>query len=187
MRRIQGAGWSLEPKRYERELRKAVEKVAKPAVLKMCQEVVAGKRYSSTGEAWKHKISFRSRFQIRGGDAVLYVYPHGKNKELWTYTSRGTKPHPIDAKNAPYLIFPYGGPKQQPKTRPFGGGGPILPGFGQTKWARVKHVDHPGTKPRMFEEQIEKDYRPEFRKLIRGTIDRLIQEKNRPYVGRFGI
>ena len=56
-----------------------------------------------------------------------------------------------------------------------------------TKWAKVTHVDHPGTKARLFEEQIMKEYAPKFRHLIRVTLDRLLMEKNQPYVGSFGI
>jgi len=188
VRRIgKGAGWSLEPKRYEKAIRAAVDKKAKPAVLKMMREVVEGKRYSTSGDAWKHKVDFRAKFQIRGGDGVLYAYPTGENKKYWIWTSRGTKPHPIDAKNAPFLIFPYGGPGQAPKTRTPRGSGGSFGGPGVTKWAKVTHVDHPGTKARLFEEQIMKEYAPKFRHLIRVTLDRLLMEKNQPYVGSFGI
>jgi hypothetical protein len=184
VRRVgKGAGWSLEPKRYEKALRDAVNKEAKPAVLKMMKEVVEGKRYSESGDAWKHKVQFKARFQVRGNDAVLYAFPTGKNKKYWTWTSRGTKPHSIDAKNAPFLVFPYGGPGQAPKTRPPRGSGRSFGGPGVTKWARVKHVDHPGTKARLFEEQIMKEYAPKFRRLVRKTIDDLINEKNGPYIG----
>jgi len=189
VRRVgKGAGWSLEPRRYEKELRKAINKVAKPAVLKMCKEVVSGDRYSTTGRAWKHKIKFRSRFSVRGNDAILYVYPSGKDKLIWTYVSRGTRPHPIDAKNAPFLVFPYGGPGQSAKTSLAPGAGRVFGGpGGTTKWASVKHVDHPGSKGRHFEERIAKEYGPKFRKLVRKTIEDLVQEKNQPFVGSFGI
>jgi hypothetical protein len=166
------AAFILDPKRVERSIKRAVNSTAKPAVIKMCQDVVAGKRYSLSGKPWKHKITFRSRFSFKGDDAILYVYPFGKNKEIWTYVSRGTKPHGIDAKNAPYLVFPYGGPEQMPKTAPEGIT-PVVPG-GPTKWARVKHVDHPGTKARHFEERIGKDYGPKFRKLIHAAITRTL-------------
>ena len=183
VRRIDGAGWSLEPKRYEKAIRAAVNKEAKPEVLKMMREVVEGKRYSTSGDAWKHKVEFRARFQMRGNDATLYAYPTGKNKKYWVWTSRGTEPHPIDAKNAPFLVFPYGGPGQAPKTRTPRGSGGSFGGPGVTKWASVKHVDHPGTEARLFEEQIMKEYAPKFRRLIRKTIDDLINEKNGPYIG----
>lgn len=175
----------MEPKRYEKALRDAVNKEAKPAVLKMFKEVVVGKRYSESGDAWKHKVQFKARFQIRGNDAILYVFPAGKNKKYWIWTSRGTKPHPIDAKNAPFLVFPYGSAAPKPKTSPPRGSGRTFGGPGG--WARVKHVDHPGTKARLFEEQIMKEYTPKFRKLVRKTIDDLINEKNKPFVGSFGI
>lgn len=183
-----GAGWSLEPKKYEAALRRAMESEAKPEVLKMMREVVEGKSYSD--KPWKHKVDFKARFAMKGQDAVLWAYPTGPNKDLWTWTSRGTKPHGIDARNAPYLVFPYGGPGQQPKTRPRLGAGKTvikLGGPGVTQWARVKHVDHPGTAPRQFEERIMDEYAPKFRKLVRTTIERVVQEKNAPYVGGFGV
>jgi hypothetical protein len=52
---------------------------------------------------------------------------------------------------------------------------------------RKKSVDHPGSKARNFEERIAKEYGPEYRKLIRRTIEDLVQEKNQPFVGAFGI
>ena len=166
-RRIKTAGWQIDPKGTDRRLRQAMNAQAKPAVIKMCKEVVQGKRYSEDGKPWKHKITFRARFQMRGDDAVLYVYPTGKDKMLWTWTSRGTKPHPIDARNAPYLVFPYGGPRARPKTTPRHG---VTIRSPTEKWASVKHVDHPGTKAREFEERIMDEYAPKFRKIIRRAL-----------------
>jgi len=181
VKRITDAGWQVRPDLYERELRKAINSVAKPDVLKMMQEVVDGKRYSNDGQAWEHnRINFRARFQMRGQDAILYAYPSGPDKDYWTWTSRGTRPHGIDAKNAPYLVFPIGGRGQMPKTPPAPRFGvPIIPSLGAEHWVSVKHVDHPGTKPREFEERIMKDYDREYRKLIRTTIQDVIRYKNR--------
>ena len=161
------SGWRIDPKRYERAIRDAVNKEAKSTVLKMFKEVIEGKRYSTKGEAWKHKVAFRARLQMRGNDAVLYVYPAGKNKDIWNYVSRGTRPHKIRAKNAPYLHFPWGGPGQQPKTHRgvYEMGGP-----GVTQWARVKEVDHPGSKPRLFEERIVYDYSTKFQMVVRRAL-----------------
>ena len=171
IRRIDTAGWRIDPKAVERRLRQAVNGQAKPAVIRMCKEVVQGKRYSRSGKPWKHKVSFRARFQMRGDDAVLYVFPTGPNKDLWTWTSRGTRPHPIEAKNAPYLVFPYGGPGARPKTTvPAGKGAVKFYGGPVRKWASVKKVDHPGTQPRHFEERILKEYGRDFRKIIRRAL-----------------
>ena len=181
VKRITDAGWRVRPELFERELRRAVNAEAKPEVLKMMKEVIEGKRYSISGEKWEHdRINFRARFQMRGQDAILYAYPSGPDKEYWTWTSRGTRPHGIDAKNAPYLVFPIGGRDQMPKTPPAPRfGAPIIPSLGTEKWVSVKHVDHPGTKPREFEERIMKDYAKDYRKLINNTIRNVIRLKNR--------
>ena len=187
VRRVgKGAGWSLEPKRYEKAIRDAVNKEAKPAVLKMHREVIEGKRYSESGDAWKHKVQFRARFQVRGNDAVLYVFPAGKNKQIWDWVTNGTRPHKIKAKNAPVLSFMWGGPGVPPSktTTPRGSGG-SFGGGGAAKMVHLKEVDHPGSKHRNFEGRIAKEYAPTFRKLIRKTIDDLINEKNQPFTGSF--
>lgn len=186
-RRIEGAGWSLEPKRYEKAIRDAIEKEAKPVVFKMMKEVVQGKRYSNNGDAWKHDVQFQARFQMHGSDAVLYAYPTGRNKQIWNWVSRGTRPHKIRPKNAPALAFMYGGPGvPPPKTRTPRGAGGTFGGAGVAKMVFAQEVDHPGGKPRHFEEQIAEEYAPQFKHLIRVTLDKLLMEKNQPYVGNFG-
>jgi hypothetical protein len=61
------------------------------------------------------------------------------------WTNFGTRPHPIDARNAPFLVFrgPY-----KASTRP----NVLTSRLAKVgkEYTRVTHVDHPGTTPRNF-------------------------------------
>ena len=86
------SGWTPDPKRFERALRDVLSKVAKPAVLKMCKEVVEGKRYSNTGRAWRHKTTvgkaldaqLMHRFDDFGGNFMLGPLPLPNGLESFT-------------------------------------------------------------------------------------------------------
>lgn len=129
----------------------------KPHFVEQFEEIVAD---------WKHKPDFKARKYIRADSIQIAVYPAGEHKLIWKYVSRGTRRHKIRAKNAPFLVFPWGGKgSYRPKTRPSSGiAGPSFRGLGKVvggKTVRFKEVDHPGNKPRKFEEWIadrEKDW-----------------------------
>lgn len=92
---------------------------------------------------WKGRPTFDVDVQP---DRVLVT----TDKDTYVWTDLGTEAHPIEARNAPYLVFrhPYG-----PKTRPGS-----LSARGATygnKWAKVKRVPrHPGTKARGFSVRV---------------------------------
>ena len=82
----------------------------------------------------------------------------------WIWTSGGTRPHIIRAKNYPVLVFK---PGSTPKTKP----GSITSGKGKpgTGIRTPKVVHHPGTKPRLFGVQISKALQPRFNRMYRAA------------------
>ena len=145
----------------------SLEKKVSPMVREKIDQIIG---------TWEHKPDIRQKIRKRGTEIQLYVYPTGENAKIWHYVSRGTKPHPITPKKpGGVLAFPWAGqpglynPKTQPK-------GTLTSGAGiQTSDQTMhyfQHVDHPGTKPRHFEERIAADplLKLHFRKTIRDAI-----------------
>jgi hypothetical protein len=81
---------------------------------------------------------------------------HGEDWRTWFYVDKGTKPHMITAKNAPYLVIPYG--KYIPKTKPIAKN-LGTPYYGKpTEYRKPYSVKHPGSKPRKFTETFVEEY-----------------------------
>lgn len=122
-----------------KEAKKTLDVVVKPRLLSYPRRIVA---------SWEHKPDFKAMKKVTRQDIRVYVYPTGPNKKYWIWTSRGTKPHPIEPKKAPILAFPS---VYKPKTTVRG---PGYKGPGRSSGPTIfaMHVDHPGTKPRHFEE-----------------------------------
>jgi len=120
---------------YKR-LPKAVEKGMKEATKE------ALKDFEKTTRGWEHNVSFSVTEQGNG------EYLIGTNDEIWKYVDEGTRPHTIRPRGR-FLKF---APGSKAKTKPGGlisGSG--VPGSGVV-FARV--VRHPGTKARLFSQQI---------------------------------
>jgi len=146
-----------------KEIKRKMDDQVKPDLLKLFREVVAD---------WDTKIQFGAKKVFKGDELVVFVFPKGKNKLIWRYVSFGTKPHKIEAKNAPMLVFPWGGPgSYQPRTRPVGKFGE--PGtVRNAKIVAFRSVQHPGTEARLFEQAIARRYRPKFDRIMAKAIVR---------------
>lgn len=121
-----------------RALRGAVDSARKPIEADL--KAVTG--------TWKTKVRFRTRFNNEGGNLVVSIVTRNK---IFIYVDQGTRPHIIQAKNAPYLSFRTGG--FIPKTYP----GKLLSGSGQKAtggFVKTQSVNHPGTEPRYFSANI---------------------------------
>lgn len=100
--------------------------------------------YDVTTKTWKN----RSKFTIE--TPKWYERLITTDDEIYLFVSGGTRRHPIRPKNAPSLVFQWGGPgSYQAKTtprivasRPGGSSGPIV---------YRQEVDHPGNAAREFE------------------------------------
>jgi hypothetical protein len=127
-----------------KEAEKALDNTVKPRLLEYPRKIVAD---------WDHEVTFQARKRVTREYVSVYVYPTGPNKDIWV--SRGTglwgpkhKEYPIEPVNAPMLVFPS---IYEPHTKPQG---PGYGGPGKSSGSTVfaMHVDHPGIKPRHFEE-----------------------------------
>lgn len=107
---------------------------------------------------WKNQPKFTVRVALnaikKGALTVGYIIKGTKlARNIWGWLDEGTRRHKIRAKNAPTLVFQWGGPgSYQPKTKPGGQtltfGGPGAVSGGTTH--RPVEVDHPGNEPREF-------------------------------------
>jgi hypothetical protein len=100
--------------------------------------------YRKTTRTWKHQPRF---YPVRTARGVTV----NTDSQIYGWVDYGTKPHIIEARNAPMLIFryPY---RAATKPRVIGS---INARYGKN-WARKFRVNHPGTKPRHFTDEITK-------------------------------
>lgn len=125
---------------------------------------------------WEHKPEFKARGQITRTGTSVYVWPAGKNADIWRYVSNGTRAHDIEPKGEGYpLRFMWGGPgSYKPKTKPpgkFGG-----PGIVMGEPVAFYKVHHPGNEPRNFEKNISKDFTPWFKRTVENAMRRGIRK-----------
>lgn len=126
-------------KAYQQAIKKAVEKTAR----------LVQRDLQSTTKTWNHKVKFEVVVDESGGD---YAIVAGTDDKIYGYVNDGTEPHIIRAKNGGFLYFRGG---YQTKTRP-GFIGSYAGGRGSGDWVKQRVVLHPGTKPRRFNELIQK-------------------------------
>lgn len=127
------------------------------------------------GKPWQHKPKFVGGvFITPNGDKIsLVVEPIGPDAKYWEWTSRGTKPHIITARNAPTLYFRG---SYDAKTK--AGNPPTYGGSGKSSGAYVRklEVQHPGTTPRLFEEAIGKTLQREWKRTVENAIRRGVRK-----------
>jgi hypothetical protein len=117
--------------------------------------------FEKTTATWEHKPKFEVVVSLTQPGPTLLV---GTDDEIYGYVSRGTKPHLIMAgiytgkSNKKALAFPS---QFSPKTRP----GVIGSSAGSRGGDMIvrPYVQHPGTKPRKFEEAIQKIWKKKFK------------------------
>ena len=107
---------------------------------------------------WKNKVRFRVRVYLTKGNEIRVIADPVTNKQVWHWVSRGTAgPYPIEAKNAPALVFPWGFAKYSPPPRSYPPRAMIPPAGGGVETVAFKRVMHPGIDARDFEERAMKD------------------------------
>lgn len=118
---------------------------------------------------WKNKPKFVTSPFVEPDSISIFVEPIGPNAKYWEWTSRGTRPHIIQAKNKPFLIFRK---EYEPKTTV--GPPPTWGNSGKSSgdYVRKVTVQHPGTEPRHFEEYIGNELKNDFRRKIENAFRR---------------
>lgn len=140
-----------------KQLEDVLDNQVKPNILKAHERVVSN---------WKNKPSFQSKKFINPNRIAINIFPTGPNADIWRFVDEGTKPHIIQAKNAPMLKFRLG---YQSKTlakpaRTVSGGGKATGPFMQKF-----RVNHPGNEARNFTGEIAEDIKPSYKDLIEKT------------------
>lgn len=153
----------IRPKRFDSE---AFRREIVAAIEKAAEDVLED--FEKTTATWNHKPDFEKLTQEN--PPTLFI---STDDEIYGYVDRGTKPHIIWAgiytgrSNKKALAFPS---SSTPKTTPR-----II---GSTAGSRSSekvvrpYVNHPGTKPRHFEEVIEKKWRPLFKRRMEAAMSR---------------
>jgi len=130
--------------------------------------------FEKTTKTWKNKPKFTADISLTPPGPQLMV---GTDNEIYGYVSEGTKPHAIFAgiytgkSNKKALAFPS---KSSPKTKP----GVIASSGGSRGGTTIvrPYVQHPGIKPRKFEEAIEKIWKPKFKTRMEAAMRKVAQE-----------
>lgn len=130
-------------------------------------------RHRDVVKGWKLRPDFSLEVTVQPTRIQILVTPRGRNKKIFRYVNEGTKAHLIQAKNGAYLKFQTG---HSPKTKPIakynvGNGGRT------GRWATVKQVKHPGTKPRDFTKTFVEEALPELRKQTEKAFRRAARSK----------
>jgi hypothetical protein len=127
----------------------------------------------------ENKPAFKIETKVSSAGFRVEVRPvmRGKGWLIFKWVDRGTEAHSIDPKpgNKRGLLIFRGG--YSPKTLPIARSH-VGDGKAHGDWASVDHVDHPGTKARLFSETIQKRTYPQFRKTIENLFRRLERRMN---------
>lgn len=126
--------------------------------------------FEKTTATWKTKVKFEIQISLAGGIQVEVF----TTNEIYGYVDEGTEAHIIEAKNAPFLVFKWGGPgSYSPKTKPgvIGSTGSSQSG---TKRAFAA-VIHPGNAPRGFTKEIQRIWQTKFEIAMDATMIKVAQ------------
>ncbi|HLE04997.1 MAG TPA: hypothetical protein VI729_10365 [Anaerolineales bacterium] len=144
--------------RLQRELRDALDHTAN----------IVRDDFQKTVKTWEHKPSFRKEGpRLTGTGLEVSV---STNQEIYTYVTRGTRPHLIRTRRARRLRFQTGfKAKTRPRvisSRAGGASGPV---------AFARAVQHPGTQARDFDIEIARRRQKNHENLIRLAIRRSVR------------
>lgn len=118
---------------------------------------------------WSNKPDFRVMMVRSNVLLVGRVVVAGKAMKIWRYVDRGTKPHFIRPRFAPYLFFRTGYvPRTKPIARLQTGGGRA---FGAP--VRTLLVLHPGSKARKFTATFAETVRKTIKRRLLKAIQRV--------------
>lgn len=138
----------------------------RPAMEKVGNETkdILEKRFALTYARWEGggnpvQVKVQPQFHEKRLDVEVHA------SEVWRMLDLGTRRHPIAARNAPMLVFVWGGPgSYKAKTAPgvIGSwlGGPT------GRLTAQREVDHPGTEARGWSKKVIEEERPALQKRI---------------------
>lgn len=134
------------------------------------------KSLNSIVKDWKSDVSFQARKYVKADLIAINTFPVGKDKMVWEFVDKGTKPHTIKAKTSKGLRFKSDyKPRTLPNPARLASGGGISTG----SWKAAKIVNHPGSKPRNFEKVLGSDYQPKFTRDTNNAFKRAAYQINK--------
>ena len=142
---------------------------------KVAREMLAD--FEKTTESWEHKVEFKVAVSLALGGPSVHITT---DDEIYGYVNNGTDPHLIWAgaytglSNKKALSFRWGGKgsyKAKTTPRKIGSqpGGPTGPRVA------MPYVQHPGTKARKFDEEIQKLWEPKFKRRMEQVMSDVAQ------------
>lgn len=117
---------------------------------------------------WRHRPGFRVVSKRKGNTFTIQIVPTGRYAKIWGYVDKGTKPHTIRAKNAPFLAFQTG---YSARTQPVAQWG-VGSGRSSGPWVKRKSVRHPGFPGRKFGETFLEEVNPPLETRTRNAVMR---------------
>lgn len=124
---------------------------------------------------WKHKPQFRRKMTVSPQRIQATVIAVGKNKKIFAYVDKGTRPHKIKASAGKLLVFRLGySPRTAPPVEGKAPQGKVGTGKATGSFVSIAQVQHPGNAPRKFAETFEKDMQPDFARRIHNAIRRAV-------------
>ena len=154
----------LNPEVFEAEIERELERQGE-IIRRLYEKTVA--TWSSPKPKFKLETLLESPGPRGGRTSKAASVEVSTDDDRFIWTDLGTRPHPITARRAPYLVFrwPYGA-----KTRR------RVLGSRQARrgrnWASKRRIRHPGTRARLFTDEIEKRRRRPFFGGMSQAIDR---------------
>jgi hypothetical protein len=145
------------------------DNVLKPQMIKWFDRIVAN---------WANRPGFAARKYLTSDSFSINIFPTGSEevKNIWWYNVLGTRPHPIRPKDAPMLVFPWGGPgSYMSKTGP---GGKWYGGPGTVNNATLRFsmgVQHPGTAPRNWTKLAAEEFKPIYSRTVENAWRRALR------------
>lgn len=166
IKQIRSRGLSPDWELIIKEVEATLDNQVKPMFLNYFARIV---------EPWseENRPAFGARKKITKKEISIYVFPRGPNAWLWKLISiTGSGPHPIEAKNAPFLVFMWGGYgsylARTDTSGHYRGQGDVEGGSIQ----RRHSVEHPGFPPRNFEKYITRWGKKKALRLINNAFKR---------------
>ncbi len=164
----------VERDRLNRRMQGLVRKlpqVTDKAMQRYASDIKA--EFEITTYTWDH----RPEFKVEPYGSRVGQYRVSTNSAIYGWVDMGTRPHPIVARRAPFLVFALG---FVPKTQPRDLGS--YNGRRGNVWVRAKRVKHPGIRARKFKESIVRKFTP---RLVPEYIKPALEEAT--YGGGFGL
>lgn len=155
------------------------QKALKPNLKKDAEKTVRGWKGEKPAFALLIKESPKNILYF-----TLYMRGSAKAKNKWNWLDLGTKPHPIAARRAPYLVFQTG---YNPGSRPYSQGSRRLVTSAARRFGpyrKKKAVQHPGFPGRGWRKILAKIHKKPFERAYVESVNYAVKRSGHEYKKR---